>query len=290
MALGGNPVFATNKNFSDRPPAPAASQGYLQQATQTGPAFGLAGQGQPTLYSPEQLEHMYQQPAASSAQMQRMTYDDVLVKTLVSLGLVLAGAVVGWIFPLLALPAAIAGLVLGLVNAFKKEPSKGLILAYAAVQGLFIGGLTMILESRLPGIASQAVMGTAVVFGLTLALFKFGKFRATPKMMKFFIIALGAYLIFSLVNFGLVMFGAIQSPWGMRGIEIAGIPLGVIIGLVAIGLAAFSLIMDFTAIEQGVQNGLPEKYSWSAAFGLTVTVVWLYVEILRLLAILRSSD
>ncbi|MCW1249996.1 Bax inhibitor-1/YccA family protein [Acaricomes phytoseiuli] len=278
MAFGGNPVFANNKSFSDKPPVAMTPQGYAQQGTQ------------PPLYSQEQLEQMYQQPSASNGQMRRMTYDDVLMKTLACLGLVLLGGLVGWMFPVVTLPAAIAGLVLGLVNAFRKEPSKPLILAYAAVQGLFVGGLTMILESRFPGIAVQAVLGTAVVFGLTLALFKFGNFRATPKMVKFFTIALGAYLIFSLLNFGLVMFGAIESPWGMRGIEIAGIPLGVIIGIVAIGLAAFSLIMDFTSIEQGVQNGLPEKYSWSAAFGLTVTVVWLYVEILRLLAILRGDN
>jgi uncharacterized YccA/Bax inhibitor family protein len=112
--------------------------------------------------------------------------------------------------------------------------------------------------------------------------------------MKFFMIAIIGYAVFSLVNLGLQMFGVMDTPWGVRGIEInimgIGIPLGVIIGLFAIGLAAFSLIMDFTSIEQGVRAGVDRKYSWTAAFGLTVTLIWLYVEILRLLAILRGTE
>lgn len=91
-----------------------------------------------------------------------------------------------------------------------------------------------------PGIAMQAVLGTLVVFGVTLALFKSGKVRATPKAMKFFMIALISYAVFSLVNLGLMVFGLTSDPWGLRGMEIFGIPLGVVIGLLAIGLAAFS--------------------------------------------------
>ncbi|MDN5668303.1 MAG: Bax inhibitor-1/YccA family protein [Renibacterium salmoninarum] len=285
MAFGGNPVFANNKNFSDKPPVPQAPQGYAAQG------YGQTGYATPPpVYTPEQLQGMYNQPPASNAQMGRMTYDDVLMKTLGTLGLVVVGAAVGWVFPILLLPGMIVGLVLGLVNAFKKEPSKVLILAYALFQGFFLGALSGVLEARFSGIVFQAVLGTLIVFGLTLALYKSGKFRATPKMTRFFMIALGGYAIFSLVNLGLVMFAGMASPWGARGIMVFGIPLGVIIGIFAVGLATYSLILDFTSIEQGVKNGLPAKYSWSAAFGLTVTLIWLYVEILRILALLRGNN
>lgn len=277
MALGGNPVFNNNKSF--RQPARQTDAG----------SIGLAQQN---YLSADQLQEMYNRPAAGPALTGRMTYDDVVVKTLGTLAFVLVGAAVGWMFPALAVVGMIGGLVLGLVNSFKREPVAALILAYAGLEGLFIGGLSAFLETRFPGIALQAVIGSLSVFGVTLLLFKNGKVRATPKAMKFFMIALIGYLVFSLINFGLQVFGVVQDPWGLRSMDIPGtnIPLGVVIGLLAVGLAAFSLIVDFTSIEEGVRNGVPARYAWTAAFGLTVTLVWLYVEILRLLAILRSED
>jgi uncharacterized YccA/Bax inhibitor family protein len=178
------------------------------------------------------------------------------------------------------------------VNSFKREPSPALILAYAGLEGLFLGGLTMFFEAMFPGIALQALVGTLIVFGVTLALFKSGKVRATPRAMKFFMIAIVSYALFSLVNLGMMVFGVTDGMFGIRSADIPGtnIPFGVAIGLLAIGLAAFSLIIDFTSISEGVRHGAPQKYSWTAAFGLTVTLVWLYVEILRLLAILRGDD
>ncbi len=292
MALGGNPVF-NGKNFR------SATRG--NQAAGSGTAT-YAGQ---TYADQQQLEHMYNQPSAGPAQMGRMTFDDVIVKTILCLGVVLLGAAVpAFLLPGLALPlmvlGMIGGLVLGLVNAFKREPVPGLILAYALLQGFFIGGLTMFLEAQYPGIALQAVVGTLSVFGVTLALFKSGKVRATPKAMKFFMIAIISYAVFSLVNLGLMIFGATEGMFGLRSTGIPGtegmfgfengIPFGIVIGLFAIGLAAFSLIVDFTSISEGVRAGAPQKYSWTAAFGLTVTLIWLYVEILRLIAIIRGSD
>jgi uncharacterized YccA/Bax inhibitor family protein len=185
----------------------------------------------------------------------------------------------------------IGGFVLGLVNAFKREPVPALILGYGFLEGLFLGGLTMFLEAQFPNIAMQALLGTLSVFAVTLVLFKSGKVRATPKAMKIFMIAMIGYALFSLVNLGLMVFGVSNDPWGLRtGIEIFGIPLGVLIGVLAIGLAAFSLVIDFTMISEGVRNGAARKYSWTAAFGLTVTLVWLYVEFLRIIAILRGSE
>ena len=191
----------------------------------------------------------------------------------------------------LMIVGALGGFVLGLVNSFKREPAPGLILAYAGLEGLFLGGLTLVLDTLYPGIGLQAVLGTLSVFGVTLLLFKSGKVRATPKAVRFFMIAMIGYAVFSLVNVGMMIFGAQNTMFGMRdSVEIMGIPLGVLIGIFAVGLAAFSLIMDFTAIEQGVIAGAPRRYSWTAAFGLTVTLVWLYVEIIRILAILRGND
>ncbi|OUM40917.1 Bax inhibitor-1/YccA family protein [Arthrobacter sedimenti] len=284
MALGGNPVF-NGKTFR------SATRGNQMAG------YGTATYAGQTIANQQQLEHMYNQPSAGPAQTGRMTFDDVIVKTLLCLGVVLLGAAVpAFLVPGLAVPlmvvGALGGFVLGLVNSFKREPSPALILAYAGLEGLFLGGLTMFFEAIWPGIALQALTGTLIVFGVTLALFKSGKVRATPKAMKFFMIAIVSYALFSLVNLGMMVFGVTDGMFGVRSADIPGtnIPFGVVIGLFAIGLAAFSLIIDFTSISEGVRHGAPQKYSWTAAFGLTVTLVWLYVEILRLLAILRGDD
>ncbi|MGN8129831.1 Bax inhibitor-1/YccA family membrane protein [Paenarthrobacter sp. 22069] len=305
MALGGNPIF-NGKNFrgaTQAPPVPQAPYGapygqapYGQQPYGQAP-YGQQGWGTPPqAMTDEQLRQMYNQPSAGPADTGRMTFDDVIMKTAACLGAVLVGAAITLtvglpLASLLMIVGALGGFVLALVNTFKKQPSPALILAYAALEGLFLGGLTRILDGMFPGVGLQAVIGTLSVFAVTLMLFKNGKVRATPRAMRFFMIAIIGYAVFSLINMVLVWTGAVQEPFGLRtSVEIFGIPLGVFIGLLAIGLAAFSLVMDFTSIEEGVRNGAPQRFSWTAAFGLTVTLVWLYVEIIRLLAILRGDD
>ncbi|RJU01734.1 Bax inhibitor-1/YccA family protein [Arthrobacter frigidicola] len=284
MAIGGNPVF-NGKTFR------SAARGTSPAAYGTTTFAGQSALNQ------QQLEHMYNRPAAGPAETGRMTYDDVIVKTILSIAVVLVGAaipvfLVPGLAPVLMIVGLIGGFILGLVNSFKREPVPALILAYSALEGLFLGGITMFLEAAFPGIAIQALLGTLTVFGVTLALFKSGKVRATPKAMKFFMIATLSYLAFSLINLGLMVFGLNDNPWGLRSEEFlgTGIPFGVIIGIFAIGLAAFSLIIDFTQIEVAVRNGAPQRYSWTAAFGLTVTLIWLYIEFLRLIAILRGDE
>jgi uncharacterized YccA/Bax inhibitor family protein len=316
MALGGNPIF-NGKSFrgaTQAPPVPQAPYGqapygqapygqqpYGQQPYGQAP-YGQAPYGQqgwnarPQNMTDEQLQQMYNQPAAGPADTGRMTFDDVIVKTAACLGVVVAGAAVTMfvsmgLAALLMIVGALGGFVLALVNTFKKQPSPALILAYAGLEGLFLGGLTRILDAQFPGVGLQAVIGTLSVFAVTLVLFKSGKVRATPKAMRFFMIAIIGYALFSVINLVMMWTGAVQSPFGLRTeVEIFGIPLGVFVGLLAIGLAAFSLIMDFTSIEAGVRSGAPQRFSWTAAFGLTVTLVWLYVEIIRLLAILRGDE
>lgn len=230
-----------------------------------------------------------QQPPTITPSANPMTYENTISKTVFLLLMVLAGGAVGWFVPILMLPGLIGGLVLGLVNAFKKEPSPPLIVAYAAAQGLFLGGISGFLEGSFPGIVSQAVIGTLSVFAVVLLLFRSGKVRTSPRMTKIVLVAMAGYLVFSLVNFGMMMFGATSNPWGLRGVEVFGIPLGLGLGVLAVLLAAYSLVMDFELIQNGVRNQVPEKWGWSAAFGLTVTLVWLYLEILRILAILRGD-
>lgn len=226
-------------------------------------------------------------PAAGSDRP--MTYENTISKTVLLFVVVLAFAAVGWLFPVLMLPGAIAGLVLGLVNAFKKQPSVPLILFYGVAEGLFLGGISSFFEAQWPGIVSQAVIGTFSVFGVTLLLFRSGKVRTSPRMTKIVLIAMGGYLVFSLINFGMMMFGATDSMFGMRDITVMGMPLGVVIGLLAVFLAAYSLVMDFELIQNGVKNRVPEKWGWSAAFGLMVTLIWLYIEILRIIALIRNN-
>ncbi|QAB17264.1 Bax inhibitor-1/YccA family protein [Leucobacter muris] len=231
-----------------------------------------------------------EQPPVVTPSDRPMTYENTISKTVMLFLIVLLFGAIGWFMPILALPASIVGLVLGLVNSFKKEPSVPLIVLYAVFQGVFLGGISGIFEAQWAGIVSQAVIGTLSVFGVTLLLFRSGKVRTSPKMTKIVLIAMVGYLVFSLINFGMIMFGATDDPWGMRGVTVFGIPLGVVIGLLAVFLAAYSLVMDFELIQNGVKNRVPEKWAWSAAFGLMVTLIWLYVEILRILAILRGSD
>ena len=253
-----------------------------------------AGRNEPVM-SDQELNNLFDQPAARDRNAgpqtaeRAMTYDDVMMKTGVLFTFLLAGAVLGWFVPILMVPAMLIALVLGLVNAFKKEPNKGLIIGYAVFQGVFLGGISSMFEASFPGIVIQAVLATLCVFGVMLGLFKFKGVRYGSKMKKFMLIAVGGYAIFSLINLGVAMF---TGTGGARSIEInilgMTMPLGVIIGIVATVLAAMTLIMDFQMIEQGVKQRIPEKYSWMCAFSLMVTLVWLYIEILRLISYFRN--
>ena len=193
-------------------------------------------------------------------------------------------------FFVLTYGGALVGFVLALVNTFKKKPSPALVLAYAFFEGLFVGGISGFYNTAFDGIVPQAVFGTLGVFAVTLLLFMSGKVRATPKATRFFIIAMVGYMAFTLVNLVLMWTGVTQSAFGLMGVTLFGIPLGVLIGIFVVVMAAYSLILDFDQIKTGVERGAPRVYAWTAAFGLIVTLVWLYLEILRILAIVASSS
>jgi len=236
-----------------------------------------------------ELDELYARPSATAAQTDRMSYEDVIVKIVVSFAILIAGAVVGWFMPVLMLPALIVGFVLAMVNIFKKKPSPALVLSYAAVEGVFVGAISGLFATMWEGIVPQAVFGTLGVVGVTLALFASGKVRASKKATQVVMVAMVGYLVFSVINMILMMTGATSGMFGLRSFEIFGIPLGFFIGVLVIVMAAYSLVLDFTTIKTGVERGAPRVYGWTAAFGIMVTVVWLYLEILRLLAILRES-
>ena len=254
------------------------------------PAFQNKSAADATL-SAENIQQMYESPSANSVDTDRMTVEDTIVKTALSFGVLLVGAVIGWIVPALWIPAAIVGLVLAFVNIFKnrKKPSPALTLAYAGVQGIFIGGISLFFESMWGGIVLQAVIATLVVVGVTLALFATGKVRASARATKVFFIAMIGYGLFSVINLVLIWTGANSDPWGLNGsVRPFGIPLGLIIGVLVVIMCAYSLVLDFDAIQQGVKNRAPRVFGWAGAFGIMVTVIWLYLELLRIFAISRN--
>ena len=238
--------------------------------------------------SSTELDELYRRQSAGPLETERMSYDDVIVKSLIMFVFLLVGAAVGAFNTGLMLPALFVGLGLALVNIFKKKPSPVLILAYAIVEGVFLGAISFTLESGKPGIVLQAILGTLVVFVITLVLFANGKVRATKRATKVFMIAGISYAAFSLINLGLQLTGVNQDPWGLHTTPLFGIPLGLIIGPLAILMAAYSLVLDFTSVKNGVESGAPRSLGWKAAFGLVLTIVWLYIEFLRLFAIFRE--
>jgi uncharacterized YccA/Bax inhibitor family protein len=244
----------------------------------------------------ETLQNMYDQPAASATETDRMTIEDSIVKTAITFGILFVGAAAAWVLSagspnttlVIMIGAGIIGLVLGLVNVFKREPSAPLLLSYAAVEGMFVGAISSFFETQFPGVVVQAVLATFVVVGVTLALFASGKIRASKRATKIFLIAMIGYVIFSLINVVLMFTGVTNNAWGLRSAEIFGIPLGLILGVLVVIMAAYSLVLDFDFIQRGVRNRAARKYGWTGAFGITVTVIWLYLELLRMFAIARD--
>jgi len=219
----------------------------------------------------------------------RMTMDDVIVKTGMLFAILLVGAFVGWSVPSLTFPALLVGLGLSLVNIFKKEVSPALVLAYGAAEGVFLGGISNLYSAAYaetaPNLVSQAVIGTFVAFGTMLFLYKSGIIKVNGKFKKVFMVAMVSYLVIAVASLISSFFG-VGSGWGFYGVG----GLGLLLCVAGVGLAAFSLVMDFELITQTIAAGAPEKESWRMAFGLMVTLVWLYLELLRLLAILQGRD
>lgn len=306
MALN-NPAF-NNPAFQD-PRAVQTYPGGSQAANLRGASStASASRAGLDVGAQAQMEGAYAAPAAGAHQTDRMTVEDTVVKTVGLFAILLVTAVVGWVWTLGALSPAestsqnilplviggLGGFVLAMVIIFtsRKKVRPALIFAYAALEGLFIGGISAIFEFQFTGIVVQATLATLAVVGVTLALFASGKIRASKKATKIFLVAMVGYLAFSLLNLVLMWTGVSDSAFGLRSepSPLFGIPWGVLIGVFVVILAAYSLVLDFDQIQQGVRNGAPRQLAWMGAFGIMVTVVWLYVEILRIIAIARGSN
>jgi uncharacterized YccA/Bax inhibitor family protein len=223
-----------------------------------------------------------------------MTIDSVVMRTAMTLFVVVAAAAATWVVlpePTAGISGstmaawmagAFGGLGVGLVISFKRTVSPVLVLVYAALEGMFIGAMSMVFEARWPGIVVSAVLGTFVAFAATLAAYKFFNITVTPKFRRVVTIAMFGFVGVVLLDF---LLGLAGWSFGWNGLTGIGF-IATIIGLV---LGVLMLVLDFDFVEQGVRAGLPESESWRAAFGLTVTLIWLYIEMLRLIAALRGE-
>lgn len=254
----------------------------------TNPAFRnmekVIGAQQQAAPSAEYLDQMYKQPSYSAPERERfLTVDDVVTKTAIILVMaVVAGFATAWFEAYaLAIPAMIVGLVLALVIILKKAISPPLIIGYAIAQGVLLGAISGWFNTIYPGIAAQAIVGTLGVFGGMLIVYKTGAIRVTPRLTKMIIGGIIGVAVLMLFNLVMGLFGI---NTGLRD----GGALAIVFSLVCIGLAAFSFLLDFDGIDQAIKEGAPAKTSWYFAFGLMVTLVWLYLEILRLLSYFRE--
>jgi uncharacterized YccA/Bax inhibitor family protein len=289
-----NPVFSREGSFSrdtgyagfGTTPQPSAAGAHVGDPYANNP-YATQARPQSGPLTDEQLAEMYRSPSAGPLQTGRMTMDDVVARTtLTLLALVAAGAVAWFTLPSgtygFALGAAMAAFVVGLVITFRQSVSAPLILLYAGLEGFFLGAVTKVFNDIWPGIAIQAVLGTAAVFGAMLVAYRSGRIRVTPRYARIGLTVAMGFLGLLLVNLVASLFGA---DMGLR----SG-PLGIVVGLLGIGLGAFFLSLDFAEIENAIRGGAPQQEAWRAAFGLTLSLVWIYLEMLRLIAILRGDD
>lgn len=251
--------------------------------------FGRAAGGGAPTPSAGQLQDMYNRPAyTAEPQGGFMTLDAVVQRTAAMLFTVLAAGAIAWVaLPNnLYLPAliigAVGGLGLGLYMSFTQRVNAPLAIIYSVFEGVFLGAISHAFEQWKPGIVIQAVAGTAMVAGGMLFVYKIGAIRVTPRLTR---IVVGATIgVFGLMIVNLIAYAFTDNGLGLR----SGGPFAVIFSLVCIVIAAYNLVIDFDMVERGIRQGAPAKFAWFAAFGLTVTLVWLYLEILRLIGYARN--
>ena len=275
-----NPVFRS---------LPKQQGGYAQFGT------GAAGYGAQAV----QADPYTTQPYSDQKASRPLTIDDVVTRTGITLAVVTAVGVlsyflvsqnVGLMMPF-TLVGGLGGFALVMIATFaRKQDNPALVLSYAALEGLFLGAASFLFANMVstggPGMIAQAIFGTVGVFVGMLFVYKTGAIRVTPKFTRMMVAALFGVMAIALLNFVLAMFGVGGGEgFGLR----SGGPLAIIFSLVCIGLAAFMFLIDFDSADQLIRAGAPEKAAWGIALGLTVTLVWLYLEILRLLSYFNSD-
>ncbi|MFF8284666.1 Bax inhibitor-1/YccA family protein [Streptomyces albus] len=282
-----NPVFS-RRGFS-------RADGYAgfnaqQQPPQAGNPYATnpyAQQANPYAAPQPQAPGQPYAPPAAPPSAGRMTMDDVVARTGMTLGLVVVAAAVSWITGLslgLAVGAGLVAMVLGFVQSFKRKPSPALILAYAAFEGLFLGALSNYVNQWVNGAAMQAVLGTMAVFTAVLVLYKTRIIRVTQRFYRFVMAAAIGFVLLMAVNLLFAVFG------GGDGLGFRSGGLGILFGVIGVVLGALFLALDFKQVEDGIAYGAPKEEAWLSAFGLTLTLVWIYLEFLRLVAILQGDN
>jgi uncharacterized YccA/Bax inhibitor family protein len=287
-----NPVFARAEGFNGRTPQgnptyPGNGQSY--DAYGSPATWGVGAPGGPATHV---------EPGVDRGPM---TIDSVVQKTGITLGVVVVVAALTWVLTgdvadpdvaqqlyALSIVGALGGFVLSLVNSFKRVISPALVIAYAAFEGLAVGAFSKAIESYFGGqdgggLVIGAVLGTMAAVGGTLAAYKFFHIQVGDKFRKFVVAAMFGFV--GLVLLDLVL-GLFHADLGINGFG----PMGLLFSVLGLGIGVLMLIFDFDFVERGIAARLPERESWRAAFGLTVTIVWIYIELLRLLAILRGND
>ncbi len=277
-----NPILSKPDVWRGPAPQQSVNPGQYPGQPYTGQPYpGQPYPGQP--YGDPNAQYM-----PTPADAGRMTIEDVLTKTAITLGVLAATAVLAFMLvpPALLLPVMVIGALGSFVPvifvSFRRKVNPAFVLAYAAIEGLFIGSVSKMYETLWNGIVPAALMSTVVAAVATLAVYKLFRIRVTSKFRKMVFIGTISYAGLLLVNFIMSLFG-VNFLFGHGNMALL---LG--ISALGIGLAVFNLILDFDYVEQGIAMGADASESWRAAFGLTVTLVWLYIEMLRLLSYFRS--
>ena len=236
--------------------------------------------------TPGELDNLYNSPAASSSRTGRMTIDDVVARTGLLFAVLVTTGAVAWTGNLdsLMFPAVIGAFIFAMVLSFSKRVKPWAAIAYAALEGIALGGISHVYEAKYPGIVSQALIGTIGAFVGVLFAYKSKRLRVTEKFNRMMAIGLIGYMVIGFASMIGSMFGLNQG----FGFYKPGSSLALLLCVAGVGLATFFLVVDFDQIEKMVAAGAPHEEAWRAGFGLMVTVVWLYMEVLRLLSILRD--
>lgn len=298
-----NPVFSRrgfsrDNGYAGFNTAPQAGGGAV--GTQQGNPYAQPQAGNPYAQNPyAQTQQDVQHGAPPQAPVttgRAMTIDDVVLRTGTTLGVLVVTAALAWaLLPVddanisrsygIGIGAALIGMVLALVQSFKRKASPALIVTYAAFEGVFLGVVSSIVDNRIAsGAAMQAVLGTLAVFVGVLVAYKAGWIRVNRRFYGFVMAATLGFVLLMMVNLLFAVFG------GGDGLGFRSGGLGILFGVIGILLGACFLALDFKQVEDGIAYGAPREEAWLAAFGLTMTLVWIYLEFLRLIAILNSSD
>jgi len=211
-----------------------------------------------------------------------MTLDGAVNKTGILLALCVGGAYFGWNSPGLVMPSILIGLVIALFTIFRPKNSPYTAPAYAAIEGVALGGITMIFEAQYPGIGIQAIGLTFGILASLLFCYKSGIIKPDENFRLMVFSGTMGIMILYLVNFVMSFFGNSIGFIHSNGL------FGIGFSLFVVAIASLNLVLDFDFIEEGAEKGMPKYLEWYAAFSLMVTLIWLYLEILRLLAKIRS--